>query len=63
MSGEGIDQAMGPLIEAMNRMPYIQTFSCCEGHPEEAAVRKYGYAVANIVLECKSIKESKVLVF
>ena len=49
----GIDNVMNPLVEAMNRMPYIETFSCCQGHPEESAVQKYGYAVANIIFEIK----------
>jgi len=50
---EGIDHGMRPLIEAMNTVSYIETYSCCEGHPEEAAVKQYGYAVANVVLEIK----------
>lgn len=50
---EGIDRAMRPLIEAMNQIPYIETFSCCEGHPEESAVKHYGYAVATVVFEIK----------
>ncbi|MFQ5823881.1 MAG: hypothetical protein ACE5IT_05075 [bacterium] len=50
---KGIDDAMKPLIEAMNKIPYIETFSCCEGHPEESAVRQYGYSVANVIFEIK----------
>lgn len=50
---EGIDAAMKPLIELMNRVPYIETFSCCEGHPEESAVKHYGYAVATVIFEIK----------
>lgn len=49
----GIDDVMDPLIEAMNKIPYIETFSCCEGHPEESAVREYGYSVANVIFEIK----------
>lgn len=50
---EGVDNIMKPLIEAMNKIPYIETFSCCEGHPEESAVQEYGYAVANIIFDIK----------
>ncbi|GAG10560.1 unnamed protein product, partial [marine sediment metagenome] len=50
---KGIDEVMNPLIEAMNKIPYIETYSCCQGHPEESAVKEYGYAVANIVFEVK----------
>ncbi len=50
---KGIDDVMNPLIEAMNKIPYIETFSCCQGHPEESAVKKYGYAVANVIFEIK----------
>jgi len=50
---QGIDVIMEPLIKAMNSIPYIETFSCCEGHPEESAVKNYGYAVANVVFEIK----------
>lgn len=47
----GIDDGMHLLIKAMNEIEYIETFSCCEGHPEETAVSGYGYAVANIIFE------------
>ena len=50
---KGIDDIMSPLIEAMNKISYIETFSCCEGHPEESAVQEYGYAVANVIFEIK----------
>lgn len=50
---KGIDNVMNPLIEAMNQIIYIETFSCCEGHPEESAVAEYGYAVANVIFEIK----------
>ena len=50
---KGVDDIMRPLIEAMNEIPYVETFSCCEGHPEESAVQEYGYAVANIIFEIK----------
>ena len=50
---KGIDDVMNPLIEAMNKIPHIETFSCCEGHPEESAVQEYGYAVANVIFEVK----------
>lgn len=50
---EGIDEIMKPLITAMNSVSYIETFSCCQGHPEESAVKSYGYAVANVVFEIK----------
>lgn len=56
----GIDDAMKPLIEAMNGIPYIETFSCCEGHPEESAVQQYGYAVANIIFEVKDEPENLI---
>ncbi len=48
---EGLDETVAPLIEAMNRVSFIETLSSCGGHPEESAVREYGYAVANIVFE------------
>ena len=48
---EGLDETIAPLIEAMNRVSFIETFSSCGGHPEESAVQEYGYAVGNIVFE------------
>ncbi len=50
---KGIDDVMSPLIGAVNKIPYIETFSCCKGHPEESAVEEYGYAVANVIFEIK----------
>ena len=57
---KGIDNVMNPLIESMNKIPYIETFSCCEGHPEESAVQEYGYAVANIIFEVKDEPQNLV---
>ena len=48
---EGLDETISPLIEAMNRVSFIETLSSCGGHPEESAVREYGYAVGNVVFE------------
>ncbi len=45
-----MDDTIKSLIETINRIHYLETISCCGGHPEEAAVKEYGYAVANIVL-------------
>ena len=50
---KGIDDVMSPLIGAVNKIPYIETFSCCKGHPEESAVEEYDYAVANVIFEIK----------
>ena len=58
---KGIDDVMNSLVEAMNRMPYVETFSCCEGHPEESAVQKYGYAVANIIFEIKDEPQNLIV--
>ena len=55
---EGLDEIIAPLIEAMNLVPFIETFSSCQGHPEESAVHKYGYAVANVVFEIEDEPEN-----
>lgn len=57
---KGVDDIMKPLIEAMNKIPYIETFSCCEGHPEESAVQEYGYAVANVIFEIKDESQNLI---
>ena len=51
MTVAGLDETIAPLVAAMNRVSFIETLSSCGGHPEEAAVREYGYAVANVVFE------------
>ena len=48
---EGLDETIEPLIDVMNCVPFIETFSSCGGHPEESSVQEYGYAVANVVFE------------
>ena len=55
---EGLDETIAPLIEAMNRVLFIETFSSCGGHPEEAAVQEYGYAVGNVVFEIEDEPEN-----
>ena len=55
---EGLDETIAPLIAAMNRVSFIETLSSCGGHPEESAVREYGYAVANVVFEIEDEPEN-----
>ncbi|MBI2251588.1 MAG: hypothetical protein HYU63_02330 [Armatimonadetes bacterium] len=47
------DKSMHKLISIMNEIPYIETFSCCGGHPEESAVEGLKWAIANIHFEIK----------
>ena len=56
----GIDATIAPLVEAMNRIPYLDTLSCCGGHPEESAVREYGYAVATVVFDVEEESENAI---
>lgn len=55
---EGVDETIAPLIEAMNKVPYLVTLSCCGGHPEESAVKEYGYAVATVVFDIEDEQEN-----
>lgn len=55
---EGLDKTIEPLIEAMNRASFIETYSSCGGHPEESSVQEYGYAVANVVFEIEDESEN-----
>lgn len=57
---EGLDETIAPLIEAMNRVSFIETLSSCGGHPEESAVREYGYAVANVVFDIEDEAENAI---
>jgi hypothetical protein len=57
---EGLDETIAPLIEAMNRVSFIETLSSCGGHPEESAVREYGYAVGNVVFEVEDEPENAI---
>jgi hypothetical protein len=57
---EGLDEAIAPLIAAMNRVSFIETLTSCGGHPEESAVREYGYAVANVGFEIEDEPENAV---
>ena len=57
---EGLDEIIAPLIAAMNRVAFIETLSSCGGHPEEAAVQEYGYAVANVVFEIEDEPENAI---
>ena len=57
---EGLDKTIAPLIEAMNRVSFIETLSSCGGHPEESALREYGYAVGNIVFEIEDEPENAI---
>ncbi len=57
---EGLDETIAPLIEAMNRVSFIETLSSCGGHPEESAVREYGYAVGNVVFEIEDEPENAI---
>ena len=57
---QGIDETIAPLIEAMNQLPYIDTLSCCGGHPEESAVKEYGYAVATVVFDIEDEAENAI---
>jgi hypothetical protein len=57
---EGIDETIAPLIEVMNKVPYLVTLSCCGGHPEESAVREYGYAVATVVFDIEDEQENTI---
>ncbi len=57
---EGIDETIAPLIEAMNKVPYLTTLSCCGGHPEESAVKEYGYAIATVVFDIEDEAENAI---
>ncbi len=57
---EGLDETIAPLIEAMNRVSFIETLSSCGGHPEESAVREYGYAVGTVVFEVEDEPENAI---
>lgn len=57
---EGLDETIVPLIAAMNRVSFLETLSSCGGHPEESAVREYGYAVANVVFEIEDEAENAI---
>ncbi len=57
---EGLDETIAPLIEAMNRVSFIETLSSCGGHPEESAIREYGYAVGNVVFEIEDEPENVI---
>ena len=56
----GIDETIAPLIEAMNKVPYLTTLSCCGGHPEESAVKEYGYAVATVIFDIEDEPENAI---
>lgn len=55
---DGLDETIRPLIAALNRVEFIETFSSCGGHPEEAAFEEYDYAVANVVFEIEEEPEN-----
>ena len=57
---EGLDETIAPLIEAMNRVSFIETLSSCGGHPEESAIKEYGYAVGNVVFEIEDEPENAI---
>ena len=57
---KGMDETIAPLIEVMNQVPYIVTLSCCGGHPEESAVKEYGYAVATVVFDIEDEAENAI---
>ena len=57
---EGIDETIAPLIEAMNKVPYLTTLSCCGGHPEESAVKDYGYAITTVVFDVEDEAENAI---
>ena len=55
-----MDETIAPLIKAMNRIPYVATLSCCGGHPEESAVKEYGYAVATVIFDIEDEAENAI---
>ncbi len=57
---KGMDETIAPLIEVMNQVPYIVTLSCCGGHPEESAVKEYGYAVATVIFDIEDEAENAI---
>ena len=57
---EGLDETIAPLIEAMNRVAFIETLSSCGGHPEESSVQEYGYAVGNVVFEIEDEPQNAI---
>ena len=57
---EGLDETIAPLIEAMNRVSFLETLSSCGGHPEESAIKEYGYAVGNVVFEIEDEPENAI---
>lgn len=48
-----VDECIDELISVMNKSSYIETLSCCGGHPEESAVPGFKYGVANVHFEIK----------
>jgi hypothetical protein len=57
---EGVDETIAPLIDAMNQVSYLVTLSCCGGHPEESAVKEYGYAMATVVFDIEDEPENAI---
>lgn len=47
------DVSIESLISFMNKIPYIETLSCCGGHPEESAIPGFRYGVANVHFEIR----------
>lgn len=47
------DECIDLLISVMNKIPFIETTSCCGGHPEESAVPGLKYGIANVHFEIK----------
>lgn len=49
---EMIDPKIQRLVETINLLGFINTVSCCEGHPDEE-VKGFQYAVANVIFAVK----------
>lgn len=47
------DKPIELLISAMNKVSYIETLSCCGGHPEESALPGFKYGIANVHFEIR----------
>lgn len=47
------DESIELLISVMDKVSYIETLSCCGGHPEESAVPGFKYGIANVHFEIK----------